>query len=124
MSVSHFDEGGSMLDRFEELADGLNHPEGVTWNPFDGLVYAGGEGGELYAVTLTGDVSLVGSSGGSMLGLAVDGRGLVYACDTADGEIARLDPANGEVTTYARGSGAATWTAPTWRRSAPRGRCM
>jgi hypothetical protein len=34
-----------MLDRFDELADGLNHPEGVAWNPFDGLIYAGGEGG-------------------------------------------------------------------------------
>ncbi len=45
-----------MLDRFDELADGLNHPEGVAWNPFDGLIYAGGEGGELYAVTLDGEV--------------------------------------------------------------------
>ena len=36
-----------MLDRFDELADGLNHPEGVAWNPFDGLIYAGGEAGEL-----------------------------------------------------------------------------
>ena len=59
---------GLMLDRFDELADGLNHPEGVAWNPFDGLVYAGGEGGELYAVTLDGDVELRGSTGGSMLG--------------------------------------------------------
>jgi len=94
-----------MLDRFEELADGLDHPEGVAWNPLDGLVYAGGEGGELYAVTLEGDVSLVGSSGGSMLGLAVDGGGFVYACDSGKGEIARLDPSNGGVTTYARGVG-------------------
>jgi gluconolactonase len=121
MSDSPFDEGGSMLDRFEELADGLNHPEGVTWNPFDGLVYAGGEAGELYAVTLSGDVSLVGSSGGSMLGLAVDGRGLVYACDTADGEIARLDPANGEVTTYARGVGGGDMDCPNVAAFGPEG---
>ena len=92
-----------MLDRFQELADGLNHPEGVTWNPFDGLVYAGGEGGELYSVTLEGDVSRAGSSGGSMLGLAVDGGGRVYACDAAKGEIARLDPTGGSLETYARG---------------------
>ncbi|HEY6566424.1 MAG TPA: SMP-30/gluconolactonase/LRE family protein [Actinomycetota bacterium] len=92
-----------MLDRFEDLADGLNHPEGVTWNPVDGLIYAGGEGGEFYSVTLDGELTLVGSSGGSMLGLAVDAGGRVYACDVGKGEIARLDPSTGAVETYARG---------------------
>ena len=37
---------------FEELAAGLNHPEGVAWNPVDGHVYAGGEAGEIYRVGL------------------------------------------------------------------------
>ncbi len=92
-----------MLDRFDELADGLNHPEGVAWNPFDGLIYAGGEGGELYAVTLDGDVEMRGSTGGSMLGIAVDGAGRVYACDAGKGEIVRMDPANGSIEVYARG---------------------
>jgi gluconolactonase len=91
------------LDRFDELAGGLNHPEGVAWNPFDGHVYAGGEGGEIYAVSLDGDVRRVGSSGGSMLGVAVDGRGRVYACDAGNGEIARWDPTTGSVSIYARG---------------------
>jgi sugar lactone lactonase YvrE len=67
------------LDRFDELAGGLNHSEGAAWNPVDGFVYAGGEGGQL-SITLEGDVAHVGSSGGSMLGIAVDGRGRVYAC--------------------------------------------
>ena len=94
-----------MLDRFDELAEGLNHPEGVTWNPFDGLVYAGGEGGELYAITLDGEVEQRGATGGSMLGLAVDGAGRVYACDAGNGEIVRLDPASGVVEIYGRGVG-------------------
>jgi gluconolactonase len=94
-----------MLDRFSELADGLNHPEGVTWNPFDGLIYAGGEEGELYAVTLDGELEQRGSTGGSMLGLAVDGAGRVYACDAGKGEIARMDPATGMIEVYARGVG-------------------
>jgi hypothetical protein len=68
------------LDRFDELAGGLNHPEGAAWNPVDGFVDAGGEGGEL-SITLEGDVAHVGSSGVSMLGIAIDGRGRVYACD-------------------------------------------
>jgi gluconolactonase len=94
---------GSLIDGLRVLADGLNHPEGVAWNPFDRLVYAGGEDGEIYSVTLDGEVELRGSSGGSILGLAVDGEGLVYACDDGKGEIARLDPATGKVETYARG---------------------
>ncbi len=90
-------------EAFEELAGGLNHPEGVAWNPVDGRVYAGGEGGEIYAVTLDGTVQQVASSGGSMLGVAVDGQGRVYACDAGRGEIVRWDPSSSALTTYARG---------------------
>ena len=92
-----------MLDRFDELADGLNHPEGVAWNPFDGLIYAGGEGGEIYSVTLDGVVEQRGSTGGSLLGLTVDGAGRVYACDVGRGEVARMDPSTGAIEVYARG---------------------
>ncbi len=88
---------------FEVLASGLNHPEGVAWNPLDGRVYAGGEAGEIYAVTLDGEVTEVASTAGSMLGITVDGRGRVYACDAGRGEIARWDAESGELTTYARG---------------------
>ena len=101
-----------MLERFDELAEGLNHPEGVTWNRVDGSIYAGGEGGEFYAVSLDGEVTQVASTGGSMLGLAVDGRGRVYACDAGKGEIARLDPATGAVETYARGVGGGDMDCP------------
>jgi sugar lactone lactonase YvrE len=101
-----------MLERFEELAEGLNHPEGVAWDPVAGRVYAGGEGGELYAVSLDGDVDQLASTGGSMLGIAVDGAGRVYACDAGRGEIVRLDPATGILETYARGPGGADLDTP------------
>jgi len=94
------------------LAEGLNHPEGVTWNPSDGLVYAGGEGGELYAVTLAGEVEEVAVTGGSMLGLAVDRRGRVYACDEGNGEVVRFDPQERAVEVYARGPGGAGLDTP------------
>src|SRR5215472_4255327 len=94
-----------MLERFAVLAAGLNHPEGVAWNPLDDSVYAGGESGEIYRISLDGEVELLASSGGSMLGLAVDGRGLIYACDCEQGEIARLDPRTGAMSVYARGVG-------------------
>jgi gluconolactonase len=87
---------------FSDLAEGLNHPEGVAWNPVDGRLYAGGEDGEIYAVTLEGEVEQVAHTGGSMLGIAVDGRGRVYACDAGHGEIVRLNLL-GDVQVYARG---------------------
>ncbi len=88
---------------FSELAGDLNHPEGVAWDPISGRVFAGGEGGEVYAVTLDGEVTEVASSGGSMLGIAVDGKGRVYACDDGNGEVIRWDPSDGKVATYSRG---------------------
>jgi len=94
-----------VIERFEVLAEGLNHPEGVAWNPLDGHVYAGGEGGEFYRVSLDGEVDELGATGGSMLGIAVDGRGRVYGCDDGNGEVARIDPATGTIETFARGVG-------------------
>jgi len=92
-----------MLERFSIFARGLNHPEGVTWNPFDRRVYAGGEGGEFYAISADGEVQLAAVTGGSMLGLAVDGQGRVYACDSGRGEIVRMDTRTHEISLYARG---------------------
>jgi gluconolactonase len=97
---------------FGVLAEGLNHPEGVAWNPSDGRVYAGGEGGELYAVTTSGEVEQVGVTGGSILGLAVDGGGRIYACDEGNGEVVRLDPSTGTLEVYARGPGGADLDTP------------
>jgi sugar lactone lactonase YvrE len=87
---------------FSDLAEGLNHPEGVAWNPTDGRVYCGGEAGEIYAVSLRGDVEEIARTGGSMLGVAVDGRGRVYGCDAGNGEIVRVNLL-GDVEVYARG---------------------
>lgn len=91
-----------MSAEFEELAGGLNHPEGVAWDPVGGCIYAGGEAGEIYRITLDGDVVELAVTGGSMLGIAVDGGGRVYACDEGNGEIVRLDVETGVLATYAR----------------------
>lgn len=87
------------------LADGLQHPEGVAWDPTTGRVYAGGEAGQVYAVTLDGEVEEVARTGGSLLGLAIDRVGRVYACDAGHEEVVRVDPASGVVETYSTGSG-------------------
>ncbi|MFL5767212.1 MAG: SMP-30/gluconolactonase/LRE family protein [Actinomycetota bacterium] len=90
------------LQDFDELADGLNHPEGVAWNPFNGVVYAGGEEGELYRITLDGEFERVGSTGGGLLGLALDADGRVYACDMGLGCVSRYDPATGAFDVYGK----------------------
>jgi sugar lactone lactonase YvrE len=91
------------LEDFRELVDDVNHPEGVAWDPSAGCLYAGGETGELYRVDPAGKAELLGSTGGWMLGVAVDGDGRVYACDHGRGRIARFDPSTGTFEDYGRG---------------------
>jgi len=91
------------LEDFRELVDGVNHPEGVAWDPAAGCLYAGGETGELYRIDPAGKAELLGSTGGWMLGLAVDGDGRVYACDHGRGRIARYDPDAGTFEDYGHG---------------------
>lgn len=84
---------------FRILVEDLDHPEGVAWSP-SGVLYAGGEAGQVYEVTLDGDVREVGTTEGSLLGLTLDGAGRVYACDCERCEVVRLDPRDGTATAY------------------------
>ena len=93
-----------MPEPFTLLAEDLDHPEGVAWNPFDGFVYAGGEAGQIYRVSLDGVVEVVGDTGGEILGVTLDGAGRVYACDCGRCQIVRLDPRDGSVALYSAGA--------------------
>jgi gluconolactonase len=84
---------------FRILVEDLDHPEGVAWSP-SGVLYAGGEAGQVYEVTLDGDVREVGTTEGSLLGLTLDGAGRVYACDCERCEVVRVDPRDGSATAY------------------------
>lgn len=90
------------LDRVEHLADGLDHPEGVAWGP-DGYVYAGGEEGQIYRISLDGEVTELARTGGFILGVTLDGDGNVYACDMGHQDVRRISP-EGEVEIYAEGT--------------------
>ena len=89
---------------FRELARPLQHPEALCWDPLTERVYCGGEGGQIYAVGLDGEIDEVANTGGSVLGVAVDGFGRVYACDWHRQEVVRVDAASGEVETYTKGA--------------------
>ena len=71
--------------RATELASGLDHPEGVCWDPDRGVLFAGGEAGQLYEVTLDGRVEEVARLPGFAYGLALGAEGAVTACCGAEG---------------------------------------
>lgn len=79
------------LSSFTPFIDGLDHPECVTWGP-DGNLYAGGEAGQVYRATLDGGVEEIGTTGGFVLGLCLDGDRNVYACDSGNRAIMQMSP--------------------------------
>src|SRR5918995_657591 len=65
----------------ETLVDGLDHPEGVCWDPASRCLYAGGEEGQLYRVDLERrEWEEIARAPAQVLGLAGDGRGRVVLC--------------------------------------------
>ena len=77
----------------EYLVEGLDHPEGVAWDPAAGVVWAGGEDGQLYRVDVEARTfeEEAARAPGFVLGLAVDGRGRVAICCTGTGALCVLD---------------------------------
>lgn len=90
------------LERFQVLADGLDHPEGVAVGP-DGAIYAGGEAGQIYQISPHGGVTQIASTQGFVLGLCLDAAGNVYACDQQRHAVVRVHP-DGSTCTYASGT--------------------
>lgn len=84
----------------------LSHPECVAFDAA-GNAWCGGERGEVYRVAADGSaIEQVASTGGFVLGVALDGRGFLYACDLAERAVFRVDVASGAVERFADGGGA------------------
>ena len=74
------------------LVDGLDHPEGVAWDPRAEVVWAGGEAGQLYRVDpVARSVEQVATAPSFVLGLAVDGAGRLAVCASEDGSLCVLE---------------------------------
>lgn len=91
-----------MLEGITALNDSLDHPEGVAWSPA-GSVYAGGEAGQVYRITLDGEMTQIGTTDGFAFGLTLDGEDRVYVCDFARAELCRVD-GDGIVGVVSRGT--------------------
>ncbi|MBU6496475.1 MAG: SMP-30/gluconolactonase/LRE family protein [Acidobacteria bacterium] len=82
---------------YRVLADGLDHPEGVCWDPRRRVLWCGGEAGQVYSVDLEGRVRVVATiDRGALLGVALDGNGRLYLCDPGNHRVWRLEPETGE----------------------------
>lgn len=92
------------IEEFSVVVDGLDHSEDVVRGP-DGLMYAGGEAGQVYRVDLNkGEVTELGSTGGALLGIVLDGSGSAYVCDYRRHAVFRVRLADGEVEPYSTGT--------------------
>ena len=100
------------LGQFTTLVDGLDHPEGVAWGA-DGNWYAGGEAGQIYRIATDGTFTQVASTGGFVLGLALDGNHNIYACDMLQNKVFKVSAA-GEVDVYSDGSADRDFLAPNY----------
>lgn len=110
------------LNDVSVLVDGLDHPEGVA-TAADGTLYAGGEAGQVYRVD-GGKAEQVADCGGFLLGLAVDGDGLVYACNVGLHVVQRVDPVSGSVEVLTRGAPGRPLKNPNWPVFDPFGRLL
>ena len=95
------------------LVEGLDHPEGIAWG-LDGCAYAGGEAGQVYRIDVdAGTADCFADTGGFILGLALDARNNVYACDLGNRAVMKVTP-EGKVSTYSTGAPGAPFTTPNY----------
>lgn len=99
-------------DNVTTLGEGLDHPECVCVNE-SGTVFAGGEAGQIYRITPDGSQSVIASTGGFILGIALDGQGNIHACDLGNKAIVKISP-GGEVTERSRGTNARKLEVPNY----------
>ena len=95
------------------LVEGLDHPEGVAWG-LDGYAYAGGEAGQLYRIDIERrELREMATTGGFILGIALDSSNNLYACDIGNLCVQKITP-GGMVSTYSSGAPDEPFLAPNY----------
>lgn len=74
------------IERFEIFANGLDHPECLAFGD-DGVVWAGGEAGQVYRISADGAVETVANLGGFCGGVAWSPYGDLWVCCPAHGVV-------------------------------------
>ena len=89
------------LERFEVFAEGLDHPEGLAFDG-DGVLWAGGEQGQIYRISPKGKVRTVTTLGGFNLGLTFSGRQELFVCNFKLGALIQVDRSGKVMRTWDR----------------------
>jgi gluconolactonase len=71
------------LESISIFARGLDHPEGIAVSA-DGVVFAGGEAGQIYRIALDGSAEVVADTGGFNLGLCFNRNGELLIADVGN----------------------------------------
>src|SRR5215831_13280655 len=75
------------IERFEIFANGLDHPECLAFDR-EGILWAGGEAGQIYSVSPEGSVETVAALGGFSGGLAwAPDDSALFVCNPAHGVV-------------------------------------
>jgi gluconolactonase len=90
------------IEAFEVFATGIDHPECVAFDRND-ILWAGGETGQIYAVSPDGKSRLVTTMGGFCAGLAFSPKDELFVCNPGLG-IVRVQP-SGEFSVFASHAG-------------------
>jgi gluconolactonase len=77
------------VDRFETYADGLDHSEDIAFDQ-EGILWAGGELGQIYRIPERDGVEEVANIGGFCLGLAFSSTDELFVCNPKLGCVTRV----------------------------------
>ncbi len=91
------------VERFETYADGLDHPEDIAFDS-EGVLWAGGELGQVYRIPEKGKIETVTNIGGFCLGLCFSAADDLYICNAKLASVIKVQK-NGKSELFADSAG-------------------